>query len=89
MRIYCVCGAGLGTSVILARNTQTVLQEMGIEAEVTAVSIAELPTLPSAQLILATQGVGQAIQQAGSEVVALKSALDLVELRSALERSLS
>lgn len=89
MRIYCVCGAGLGTSVILARNTQNLLQEIGIEAEVTAVSISELASLPSAQLILATQDVAKAIGQAGSEVVALKSPLDMVELRSALEHSLS
>ena len=89
MKIYCVCGAGLGTSVILARNTEKVLQDLGIEAEVSAVSMSELSRLPLAQLILATKDVAMALGQPGSEVVALKSPLDLIELRTALELSLS
>jgi PTS system ascorbate-specific IIB component len=89
MKIYCVCGAGLGTSVILARNTEKVLQEMGMEAEVSAVSISELSRLPLAQLILATKDVAMALGQPDSEVVALKSPLDLAELRTALGLSLS
>lgn len=89
MRIYCVCGAGLGTSVILARNTEKLLQELGIEADVSAVSISELSGMPLAQLILATKDVALSLDQAGSEVVVLKSPLDLTELKTALELSLS
>ena len=89
MKIYCVCGAGLGTSVILARNTEKVLQDLGIEAEVSAVSMSELSRLPLAQLILATKDVALALDQAGSEVVALRSPLDLAELRTAIADSLS
>jgi PTS system ascorbate-specific IIB component len=89
MKIYCVCGAGLGTSVILARNTEKVLQDLGIEAEVSAVSMSELSRLPLAQLILATKDVALALDQAGSEVVALRSPLDLAELRTAIAHSLS
>ncbi len=75
--------------MILARNTEKVLQDLGIEAEVSAVSISELSRLSLAQLILATKDVAMALEQAGSEVVALKSPLDLAELRTALELSLS
>ncbi len=89
MKIYCVCGAGLGTSVILARNTEKVLQDLGIEAEVSAVSMSDLSRLPLAQLILATKDVALALDQAGSEVVALRSPLDLAELRTAIAHSLS
>ncbi len=89
MKIYCVCGAGLGTSVILARNTEKVLQDLGIEAEVSAVSMSDLSRLPLAQLILATKDVALALDQAGSEVVALRSPLDLAELRTAIADSLS
>ncbi len=89
MRIYCVCGAGLGTSVILARNTEKVLRELGMEAEVSAVAISELAGLPLAQMILATTDVALVLNQVGSEVVALKSPLDLAELRTAIEDSLS
>ncbi len=75
--------------MILARNTAKVLQDLGIEAEVSAVSMSELSRLPLAQLILATKDVAMALGQPDSEVVALKSPLDLAELRTALELSLS
>lgn len=75
--------------MILARNTEKVLQDLGIEAEVSAVSMSELSRLPLAQLILATNDVALALDQAGSEVVALRSPLDLAELRTAIAHSLS
>ncbi len=75
--------------MILARNTEKVLQDLGIEAEVSAVSMSELSRLPLAQLILASKDVAMALEQASSEVVALKSPLDQAELRTALELSLS
>jgi PTS system ascorbate-specific IIB component len=88
MRIYCVCGAGVGTSVILARNAEKVLAELGIEAEVQAVALPQLANRPPCQLILATADVSAELAGAGSEVVALKSALDLTELKSALIQAL-
>ena len=89
MRIYCVCGAGVGTSVILARNTEKVLAEMGIEADVQAVALAQLGSQSPCQLILATADVAAELDGTGSEVVALKSALNLSELKSALTAALS
>ncbi|CAB4542042.1 MAG: PTS ascorbate transporter subunit IIB [Actinobacteria bacterium] len=89
MRIYCVCGAGIGTSVILARNAQKVLSELGIAADVTAVAMANLGQLPAAQLILATKDVAEDLILTNSEIVVLKSALDLPELKNALTAALS
>lgn len=89
MRIYCVCGAGIGTSVILARNAQKVLSELGIAADVTAVAMANLGQLPAAQLILATKDVAEDLVLTNSEIVVLKSALDLQELKNALTAALS
>jgi PTS system ascorbate-specific IIB component len=89
MRIYCVCGAGVGTSVILARSAGKILAELGIEAEVRAVALAQLPSQPPSQLILSTPDVAAQLHGKGSEVVVLNSALDQVELRKALVRALS
>jgi PTS system ascorbate-specific IIB component len=89
MRIYCVCGAGVGTSVILARNAEKILSELGIEAEVHAVALAQLASQPPGQLILATKDVAAQLSGMGSEVVALRSALDLTEIKSALTHALS
>ena len=88
MRIYCVCGAGVGTSVILARNTEKVLGELGIEAEVHAVALPQLSSQPPCQLILATKDVAAELSGSGSEVVELRSALDLAELKTALIHAL-
>ncbi|MGZ0244151.1 MAG: hypothetical protein ACKVHW_05085, partial [Actinomycetales bacterium] len=41
MLIYAVCGAGIGTSVLLKSNAERALSMLGIEAEVRAVSIDE------------------------------------------------
>lgn len=88
MRIYCVCGAGVGTSVILARNTESVLRDLGIEADVHAVALPQLASQPPCQLILATSDVASELAGHGSEVIALKSVLDLNELKAALIRAL-
>ena len=88
MRIYCVCGAGVGTSVILARNTEKVLSDLGIEADVFAVALSQLNSQPPCQLILATPDVAAELTGQGSEVVALRSALDLGELKTALTQAL-
>ena len=89
MRIYCVCGAGIGTSVILAHNAQKVLGELGIEADVNAVALVDLERLPGAQLILATQDVAESLVTTNSKIVLLKSALDFHEIKNAITAALS
>ena len=88
MRIYCVCGAGVGTSVILARNAENILSDLGIEADVSAVALPHLASQPPCQLVLATTDVATELAGMGSEIVALRSVLDLNELRTALIRAL-
>ena len=55
MKIYAVCGAGIGTSVLLKSNADRVLASLGIEAEVQAVSISDALSSDSlAQIVLIT-----------------------------------
>lgn len=89
MLIYTVCGAGIGTSVILKSNVDKVLEQLGIAAEVRAVSINEAAKSDSpAQLVLATPEVLAELGGNFSEVVAVQSIFDLAELREKLEVSL-
>ncbi|MFY8026930.1 MAG: PTS sugar transporter subunit IIB [Aquiluna sp.] len=88
MRIYILFGSGVGTSVILSINTEKVLGEFGIEAEVHAVALPQLSSQPPCQLILATKDVAAELTGRVSEVVALRSALDLAELKTALIHAL-
>lgn len=89
MRIYCVCGAGIGTSVLLAKTVEKALAELEFEAEVSAVPLLELPSRDSAQLILATSDVATSIQKGSSELITVQSVVDLEEIRGLLSRALS
>lgn len=89
MLIYTVCGAGIGTSVILKSNVDRVLLDLGIEADVQAVSVARVESeeIP-AQLILATPEVLSHITTVRSEVVVIENIHDLLVLREKLESAL-
>ena len=55
MLIYAVCGAGIGTSVLLKSNADRVLSTLEIEATVKAVSIEDALNPESlAQVLLVT-----------------------------------
>lgn len=75
--------------MILARNTEKVLRALGLEADVHAVALSQLASQPPCQLILATTDVASELAGKGSQVVALKSVLDLNELKTALIQALS
>ncbi len=88
MRIYCVCGAGVGTSVILARLAEKALAELQIEATVEAVALNEMRLKTPAQLILATGDVISSLPSGHSQVVEIKTVTDLSEIRQALFEAL-
>jgi ascorbate PTS system EIIB component len=89
MKIYAVCGAGIGTSVLLKSNIDRVLVDLGIEAEVQAVSIAQAMESDSpAQLVLITPELKDKITGIASEVVAIENIFDIGELAQKLEQSL-
>jgi PTS system ascorbate-specific IIB component len=90
MKIYAVCGAGIGTSVLLKSNADRVLVDLGIEAEVTAVSIADALSSDSlAQVVLATPELVEKLAGVRSEVIPVQNIFDLAELRQKLEAALS
>lgn len=89
MKIYAVCGAGIGTSVLLKSNADRALLELGIEAEVQAVSIEQaLEAESPAQIVLATEELVSKLKGIRSEVIPVKNIFDLAELTSKLELSL-
>ncbi|MEY4994271.1 MAG: hypothetical protein RLZ65_120 [Actinomycetota bacterium] len=89
MKIYAVCGAGIGTSVLLKSNADRVLAELGIEAEVHAVSIEDAMAAESpAQVVMATEELVGKLTGIRSEVIPVKNIFDLEELTTKLQRSL-
>lgn len=89
MKIYAVCGAGIGTSVLLKSNVDRALQSLGIEAEVQAVSVsAAMADDSPAQLVFITPELQSQINGIRSEVVVINNIFDLAELSEKLTKSL-
>lgn len=90
MLIYAVCGAGIGTSVLLKSNADKVLQSLDIEATVKAVSLEEAKHPDSlAQVLLVTPELIEAVSEIRSEVIPINNIFDLSELTEKLEKALS
>ncbi len=88
--IYAVCGAGIGTSVLLKSNADRVLSDLGIEATVRAVAIEEAISPDSlAQILLITPELEGIASDIRSEVVVVKNIFDLSELTQKLSEALS
>ena len=89
MKIYAVCGAGIGTSVLLKSNADRVLQTLGIEADVQAVSAAQAMQDDSvAQVVMITPELQEQIKGIRSEIIVVNNIFDLAELTEKLEASL-
>lgn len=90
MIIYAVCGAGIGTSVLLKSNADRVLLDLGIEATVKAVSLEDAKDPNSlAQVLLITPELSAEVQDIRSEVIVIKNIFDLGELGDKLALALS
>jgi ascorbate PTS system EIIB component len=90
VKIYTVCGAGIGTSVLLKSNVDRVLQELGIEADVHAVSIMDaMDENSTAQIVLATPELIEKLAGVKSEVIPVNNIFDLAELNLKLTAALS
>jgi PTS system ascorbate-specific IIB component len=90
VKIYAVCGAGIGTSVLLKSNADRVLVAMGIEAEVQAVSINDAMASESlAQIVLITPELQEQIKGIRSEVIPIDNIFNLEELQQKLTAALS
>ena len=90
MLIYAVCGAGIGTSVLLKSNAEKVLQNLDIEATVRAVSLEEAKSPDSrAQVLLITPELVDAVAAIRSEVIAINNIFDLSELSDKLSSALN
>jgi PTS system ascorbate-specific IIB component len=90
MKIYAVCGAGIGTSVLLKSNADRVLLDLGIEAEVSAVSISDAVAADSpAQIVLVTPELVEKLSDVKSEVITINNIFDLGELSQKLESALA
>jgi len=83
--IYTVCGAGIGTSVLLKANVDKALSRLEVEAEVRAVTVDRVVMGGiDAQVVIATEEIADLLVNVASEVVVVKNIFDLAELEEKL-----
>jgi PTS system ascorbate-specific IIB component len=88
MKILAVCGAGVGTSVLLKMNAEKALRTLDLEAEVSAVNLATALETQDAQIILTTPDLVEKLAGTRSEVIAIEGLFDLNEISEKLEKAL-
>jgi len=88
MKIIAVCGAGIGTSVLLKMNAEKVLRSLDLEATVEAADIETARASRDAQILLTTPELLEKLQGLPSEVIAIEHVFDLGEIGEKLSAAL-
>ncbi|MFC6354761.1 PTS sugar transporter subunit IIB [Luethyella okanaganae] len=89
MKVVAICGAGIGTSVILQVNAERALRRLDIEASVTASNIANVQQAAAdAQVILTSPELVERIGKTNADVVVILNYLDMQEITEKLEAAL-
>jgi ascorbate PTS system EIIB component len=88
MKIIAVCGAGIGTSVLLKMNAEKVLRSLNLEATVEAADIETARASRDAQILLTTPELVEKLQGLPSEVIAIEHVFDLGEIGDKLSAAM-
>lgn len=88
MKIIAVCGAGIGTSVLLKMNAEKVLRNLGLTATVEAADVETARASRDAQILLTTPELVEKLQGLPSEVIAIEGVFDLSEIGEKLGKAL-
>ncbi|MFC4619068.1 PTS sugar transporter subunit IIB [Camelliibacillus cellulosilyticus] len=85
MKILCVCGLGQGTSLILRMNVETVLQTMGVTADVEHTDVSTASSM-SADYIVTNSELAQSLQAHDATIILVENYFDNAEIQQALEK---
>ncbi len=88
MKIIAVCGAGIGTSVLLKMNAEKVLRSLNLDATVEAADLETARASRDAQILLTTPELVEKLQGLPSEVIAIEHVFDLGEIGDKLSAAL-
>lgn len=87
MKILCVCGLGQGTSLILRMNVETVLKEMGMQADVEHTDVSTASGM-SADYIVTSNELAQSLQGHTAKIVIVNNYFDLKEIEQNLQAAM-
>lgn len=84
-KILVVCGNGLGSSFVMEMNVKKILNELGVEAEVSHTDLASSKT-EAADIYLGSKDIVSLLEDGERQVIGLKNILDLDEIKEALQK---
>lgn len=87
MKILCVCGLGQGTSLILRMNVETVLKEMGVQADVEHTDVSTASSM-AADYIVTSNELAQSLQGHTAKIVIVNNYFDLKEIEQNLQEAM-
>jgi PTS system ascorbate-specific IIB component len=87
MKILSVCGLGQGTSLILRMNLETVLREMGINADVEHTDVSSASSMP-ADYIVTSNELAESLQGTSAKIIIVNNYFDLKEIKEKLQTAL-
>lgn len=87
MKILCVCGLGQGTSLILRMNVETVLKEMGVQADVEHTDVSTASGM-AADYIVTSNELAQSLQGHTAKIVIVNNYFDLKEIEQNLQEAM-
>ncbi|WP_243125448.1 MULTISPECIES: PTS sugar transporter subunit IIB [Clostridium] len=83
MKIFTVCGAGVGSSMMLKVYTQQILDKEGIDAEVNAADIGSVNPA-EADIIITTSDFANVLRNSEAKIIRIDNLMDKQYLRDQL-----
>ncbi|CEG28745.1 PTS sugar transporter subunit IIB [Bacillus sp. B-jedd] len=87
MKILCVCGLGQGTSLILRINVETVLRDLGVQADVENTDVSSASS-ERPDYIITSNELAQSLEGHPSKIIIVNNYFDLNEIKTALQGNL-
>lgn len=85
MKILCICGSGMGTSMIIKLKVTQVMKELNIQGNVEALGLGQGKSfVPNFDVVLCTQNFVSEIKNDKVLVYGLKNVMDVNEIKAAL-----
>ncbi|MBS3971872.1 MAG: PTS sugar transporter subunit IIB [Erysipelotrichia bacterium] len=83
LKIYTVCGAGVGTSMMLRLFTQQIMDQLNVDAVIDAVDVASVDP-SSADWIITTSDIADVIRGADDKLIRIDNLTDKAALKEAI-----
>ncbi|HEY0259331.1 MAG TPA: PTS sugar transporter subunit IIB [Lacisediminihabitans sp.] len=90
MNIICVCGMGIGTSILLKMSVDKAADELGLDAEVTTADIGTAKgAAQGADLILTSGELAEELGGVSTPVIVIDNFMDGDEIKKKLQEATS